>query len=130
MIIFGWGYTKRRNFGPVLKQLCTNCHNETHWHLHRVSIWFTLFFIPVFPYSTTMFLACPVCTSGVELNKNDFERIRPIAEANERFVQGKITEEEHTRLISQKPAPVKPKADGWSKYDEQGRLIEIDPRLS
>jgi hypothetical protein len=32
--------------------------------------------------------------------------------------------------VEQKPAPVKPKADGWSKYDEQGRLIEIDPRLS
>jgi hypothetical protein len=36
-------------------------------HYFTVTKWFRLYFIPIIPYSTKHFLACPHCTTGAEL---------------------------------------------------------------
>jgi hypothetical protein len=38
--------------------------------------WFTLFFIPVIPYSSKYCITCPNCGSYEELSKEEFERIK------------------------------------------------------
>lgn len=99
--IFGWGHTKFKDFGPALQRSCENCNNEKFWHLCKSSVWFTLFFIPIFPYKNDKLLLCPVCQSGLILTNEDFEEIAPIAEANLSLAKGEITESEHVQLIAQ-----------------------------
>jgi NADH pyrophosphatase NudC (nudix superfamily) len=63
--------------------------------------WFTLFFIPVFPYSIKYFLSCPICQYGLTLDSKQTDEIKPIAEANQALMDGKISESEYKTRINQ-----------------------------
>jgi hypothetical protein len=67
VIIFGWGGGKAKNHGPAVPQACPSCGHDGFLHYFTVTKWFRLYFIPIIPYSTKHFLACPVCTSSTEL---------------------------------------------------------------
>jgi hypothetical protein len=43
---------------------CPHCRNTGARHLYRIRAWITLLGIPVFPYATARYLACPVCGVG------------------------------------------------------------------
>lgn len=101
MIIFGWGHQTTKNFGPTFKNHCNHCNNDEYWMLARIMTWFTLFFIPVFPYSIKYFLSCPICQYGLTLDSQQTERIKPIAEANQSLIDDKITEAEYKIQINQ-----------------------------
>lgn len=111
MIIFGWGRQTIKRIGIAFKRMCDHCHNEDYWVLTQITTWFTLFFIPVIPYSTKYFLSCPVCQYGLTLDSKQVEEIRPLAETNQLLVDGKITAEEyHARLNqphNESPEPIK-----------------------
>jgi len=69
MIIFG--------FKTMLKALmqtqlytCTHCNNTVPFNIVRARKWFTLFWIPVIPYSTKYYLTCSICENGYELTKD------------------------------------------------------------
>lgn len=94
-IIFGWGRQTLKSFGPVLKYRCDHCHNEKHWMLYCKRTWFTLFFIPVIPYSTEYLMLCPVCNYGVKLEKSKFEEYKAIAQCNTDLINKVITQQEH-----------------------------------
>ena len=101
MIIFGWGHQMIKNFGPTFRSLCDHCNNEEYWVLTRIMTWFTLFFIPIFPYEIKYFITCPICRYGVELNREQIDKIKPLAEANQLLVDGKMKKEEYqTKLNS------------------------------
>lgn len=76
MIIFGWGYVTLKKFGPVRKFSCNNCRNEVDWYLQKVISWITLFFIPVIPYHMKYLLVCYDCGHSLELEKEEFERLK------------------------------------------------------
>ncbi len=101
MIIFGWGRQTIKQIGAVFKTLCNHCHNEEYWILARITTWFTLFFIPIIPYSTKYFLSCPVCKYGVTLNDQQIGEIKPIAEINQLLVDGQITPAEYQVRMAQ-----------------------------
>ncbi|OJI07306.1 hypothetical protein BK005_01925 [bacterium CG10_37_50] len=103
MIIFGWGHQKINNVGPTFKQQCSHCNNSEYWLLNKISTWFTLFFIPVFPYENKHFLSCPICQYGVELKSAQADEIKPFAEANQLLIDGKITENEYKTRLSLLP---------------------------
>ena len=108
MIIFGWGRQTIKEIGVAFKQLCGHCNNEEYWVLTRVMTWFTLFFIPIFPYSIKYFLSCPICKYGLTLDDNQVNEIRPSAENNKLLLEGKITQAEYEANILQpktKPSP-------------------------
>ena len=69
MIIFGWGHERVKQIGPLSEKQCKNCNNQTNREMLKISTWFTLFFIPVFPYSIKYFKACPVCNVAELLEK-------------------------------------------------------------
>jgi hypothetical protein len=94
-IIFGWGKQTLKSFGPVLKYHCDHCHNEKYWVLYCKRTWFTLFFIPVIPYSTEYLMLCPVCRYGVKLTKDKFVEYKAIAQCNTDLINKVITQEEH-----------------------------------
>lgn len=49
MIIFGW--RTRSKFG-IIDVRCARCHDVTQYHRMVYRRWFTLFFIPIFPFRT------------------------------------------------------------------------------
>lgn len=65
----------------------------------RASEWFTLFFVPVFPYKIESYLICPICEYGFKLDGEKFEQLRPMAEANQLLINGKISESEHGKRM-------------------------------
>jgi len=83
----------------VALETCQHCGNEQPWYLARVSTWFTLFFIPVFPYSVKRLYICPICQSHYEITPDQYEAMRPIAEANQRLQEGKITNQQHRQVM-------------------------------
>lgn len=59
-IIFGWGFVTKsqKGFFPIG---CSKC--KVFLQVVKVTKWFTLFFIPVIPYSRELFLYCEKCDS-------------------------------------------------------------------
>ena len=108
MIIFGWGFQTIKNFGPAFRRLCDHCHNEEYWILTRIMTWFTLFFIPIFPYEVKYRLACPICKYGMVLNGDQTAKIKPITIANQLLIDGKITQEEYALRLGEPSAPAAP----------------------
>ncbi len=64
-IIFGFGRRTMRVLGFTAARLCGNCHNTSPWKVMKVTRWFTLFFIPIIPYSSKYLAVCPTCSRGV-----------------------------------------------------------------
>jgi hypothetical protein len=119
MILFGWGHTTRKNFGPTFEQECSNCHNTKYWILTRIRVWFTLFFIPVFPYENKHFLSCPICQHGLTLNSQQLQEVKPLAEMNQLLVDGQITKEEYQRRILT--------LNGDSPIQGEPRVHDVEP---
>lgn len=62
IILFG---TKAiyKNMGTVGSYSCQRCNNLSEWQFMQYRLWFTLFFIPVFPISRKYeYLQCPICS--------------------------------------------------------------------
>jgi uncharacterized protein YbaR (Trm112 family) len=93
-VIFGWNHQIVNNIGPVLPQVCPNCKNDEFWHLLKISTWFTLFFIPVFPYENNRLIMCPVCKEGLKIDADTYTIYKSIAEINIEFSEKRITESE------------------------------------
>lgn len=50
---------------------CQNCHNVSHYRIFSRKEWFTLFWIPIFPFSSTHYISCPVCNFGKKIKKQE-----------------------------------------------------------
>ncbi|MCU0680136.1 MAG: zinc-ribbon domain-containing protein [Planctomycetes bacterium] len=119
MIIFGWGHQTIKNVGPVFKNHCSHCNNKEYWTLTKYTTWFTLFFIPVIPYSIKYFLSCPVCQYGITLDNRQLEQIEPTARANQLLIDGKITEIEYKAKFKQ--------SENGTPSSVEGEVIEKKP---
>ncbi|OQA15195.1 MAG: hypothetical protein BWY64_02966 [bacterium ADurb.Bin363] len=100
-VIFGWGRQTIKKHGPVFRSRCDRCNNEEMWQLYTRRTWFTLFFIPVIPYSTEHLLICPVCSYGAVITREKFEELKGVADCNMDLMNKKITEDEHKNRIGQ-----------------------------
>lgn len=70
-IIYG---TKR--FDKTLGNLkplwqCEHCNNAVHFRVFRVTTWFTIFWIPLFPVERKFFVTCPICNYGKKMQKKE-----------------------------------------------------------
>lgn len=52
---------------------CQRCQNMTEYMYIKYTKWFTLFFIPIFPYSFKYFLVCPICSASIEMTSEQFD---------------------------------------------------------
>ncbi|MBQ9123052.1 MAG: zinc ribbon domain-containing protein [Lachnospiraceae bacterium] len=50
---------------------CQHCNNASRYRVFRRRNWFTLFWIPIFPFSSKYFITCPICNFGSKLKKQD-----------------------------------------------------------
>lgn len=95
MFLFGWGKKTVKQIGIAFKNRCNNCHNEDFWILSKITTWFSLYLIPVLPYSTKYFLSCPICQQGLVLNQEQLRQIKPLAELNQLLASGQISESDY-----------------------------------
>jgi len=76
IFIFGLGYTKTYNYQAKMETICPRCNNTVYMNLTKITKWFTLFFIPVFPYDTKFIITCPACPYEVSVNGAYFENAK------------------------------------------------------
>ena len=67
-ILFGTKTKVER--GGTSSEFCPYCNRRTTASILEESKWFTLFFIPVFPYSEKYFVQCNVCGLRGEIEEN------------------------------------------------------------
>jgi hypothetical protein len=99
--IFGWNEPEITSYGPVYQHTCPNCRNSEYWQLQKISHYFTLFFIPIFPHSSKYWYYCPVCNRGVELEADTAKYYKVIADVNTAFLNKVITEDERFARIEE-----------------------------
>jgi len=95
MIIFGWGRVTSKKYGPTMVTKCPNCHNDIWLQLYRYREWFTLFFIPVFPYSSKYLLLCDVCSKGVQLKGEHLQRAKQMNILTNELFKETISKDEY-----------------------------------
>lgn len=94
-IIFGFGRRTVRVLGFTAARLCGNCHNTSPWKVMKVTRWFTLFFIPIVPYSSKYLAICPTCSRGIQVD----------AKAAQSMAAGSAAPTDGWRQPSPLPAP-------------------------
>lgn len=57
---------------------CEECKYSTHWAYLRCRTWFTLYYIPLIPYSSKKVFCCPECGYGIKVNQYNEHRIMPL----------------------------------------------------
>ncbi|MDR1410115.1 MAG: zinc ribbon domain-containing protein [Oscillospiraceae bacterium] len=73
MIIIWGTRSKAKILGITAPQICQHCGNLVQNEVIRVMRWFTLFWIPIFPFSIKYHLACPICKNDRPVNKAEAE---------------------------------------------------------
>jgi len=76
-IIFGTR-RMRKPMGDVML-LCQRCQRPSVHALVKLHTWFTLFFIPIFPFSIKYATACPMCGAGTQIDKARAEHLESVA---------------------------------------------------
>lgn len=76
MIIYGWNRQTRRIVGTVGTTNCSHCNMTSDFHLVQRRTWFTLFYIPVIPYSSKYFVLCSRCEWGWQPNDSEVLRLK------------------------------------------------------
>lgn len=72
LVIFGFGHQTFREDEFRNQEVCRHCNNTVRMLLTKKTNWFSLFFIPVIPYSTGYGKICPVCSRGIPLHYDDY----------------------------------------------------------
>lgn len=87
MIIFGWGFRTKRELGPLGPYKCNACDKVGYFILVRAISWFSIFFIPMVPYSKKYYAVCPNCKNVTELGPESVKELRELAEKNKAALQ-------------------------------------------
>jgi hypothetical protein len=93
--IFGWGRKTVKDYGPTIPAKCGNCNNNVYFKLVNVKLWFTLFFVPVFPYESKYILLCSTCSRGRELYDKDIEKAKNYNRLTTSYLKKEITDEQY-----------------------------------
>jgi hypothetical protein len=73
MILFGVR-SRRKRLGTVTTE-CPQCHRTCSQAVARAQRWFTLFFIPIFPFSSKYYSVCSMCSGATKLDRAQAERL-------------------------------------------------------
>jgi len=68
VIVFGWGQGQVNDRGEVVSVVCPNCHNHVFLHEIQSNRQVSLYFVPLGSYRTDVYLACPICRHGLQVD--------------------------------------------------------------
>ena len=74
-LIFGFGHIKSNRFQTTFSINCPGCNANVCLIALKISKWFSLFFLPVFPYSFEYYAQCPLCSFEEKIDKMRYEEI-------------------------------------------------------
>jgi hypothetical protein len=69
MIIIWGSKGFQKLLGYTQMTQCAHCNNINPFQVLCVRTWFTLFWIPIFPFSTKYLIMCPICGYGSDTHK-------------------------------------------------------------
>jgi hypothetical protein len=98
-VIFGFGRRRTRDHGPVVACTCPHCHNVVSLSLLHVTTWFTLFFIPVIPYSSKRFLVCSICRFARPVTKGNGPALEEMASITQSWRGGTLSDDDYAQRI-------------------------------
>lgn len=76
MIIWGFGRQLRLFKKDVYEKACDYCGEQQAWQICVLTTWFTIFFIPIIPYSFSYRVECPNCKSYRKLTKEEYNILK------------------------------------------------------
>ena len=94
IVLFGFGHKTNSVIGPLDKTTCQTCDKFDFPLLIKTRTWFTMFFIPVFPYKTVHFIKCSICEALKPISNEKFEDLKALSKLNQAAVDGSISEED------------------------------------
>ena len=74
-LFFGMNKQTMKKLGRIPEQICGHCQKPSQRVLIKVIDWFTVFFIPIFPFMTRYALVCPLCDDTREVTGEEMEEI-------------------------------------------------------
>jgi hypothetical protein len=93
MVLFvGWGGGVTQDLGEVAPTICPNCHNHVFLHHVHADKRISLYFVPMVPYASDAYLACPICRSGVHLKPEQVPAVDRMRASTARFRRGLVDE--------------------------------------
>ena len=98
-LIFGFGRRRVKDLGPVVACTCSRCHNEVSLSLVHVTAWFTLFFIPLVPYSRKQFLTCPICAWSLPVTNASGPALDEMAGITRTWRAGEMADADYAKRI-------------------------------
>jgi uncharacterized protein YbaR (Trm112 family) len=92
VVVFGWG-GETKDLGEVAPAICPRCRNTVFLHHIRTDKRVSLYFIPLVPYGTDEYLACPICRNGLQVRKEQRAAIEGMRNETRQFRRGVIPED-------------------------------------
>jgi putative oligomerization/nucleic acid binding protein len=101
VVIFGWGAGDAQDLGEVAPVVCPNCHNDVFMRHIRSEKRVSLYFIPLVPYGSDQYLACPICMSGLQVRPEQRPAIERMRETTAAFRRGVVSADSYRFLVDQ-----------------------------
>jgi tetratricopeptide (TPR) repeat protein len=76
-----WGYRSRNKVMGQVKSVCPQCRREGFQTVVRSRRWFTLYFIPLIPFSKKSIARCNLCGFQYAMNNDQVDALFPQAQA-------------------------------------------------
>jgi putative oligomerization/nucleic acid binding protein len=99
MLIVGWGGGVTQDLGEVAPTVCPHCHNTVFLHQITSNKQVSVYFIPIVPYASNAYLACPICHSGIQLKPAQIPSVDHMRGMSARFRQGGADETEYRAAV-------------------------------
>jgi uncharacterized protein YbaR (Trm112 family) len=101
VLIFGWGAGEAKDMGEVAPATCPNCHNAVYLHHIRSEKRVSLYFVPLVPYGTDEYLACPICRQGLQLQAGQSQIVQRMRAATAVHRRGRVGDAQYAETVRQ-----------------------------
>ncbi len=72
-----WGTGKRKKVTKyAITDLCGCCGTAARMSIIKISVYFSMFFIPLFNVKSNYYVVCPNCQAAREVSKKEFKQIK------------------------------------------------------
>ncbi len=112
-MFFIWGTGKRKKVTKyAITDLCGCCGTAARMSIIKISVYFSLFFIPLFNIKSNYYVVCPSCQAAREVSKKEFKQIK------EQYKMGQ------TAQVQEVPQAQQPVASQPAQPVQQARPVE------
>jgi hypothetical protein len=99
VVVFGWGQGRATDRGEVVEVRCPSCHNDVYLHAIHSTKEVSLYFIPLVPYGTDEYLACPICRHGLQVGPHHTGAVQAMIASTGLWRRGAITAADYRARI-------------------------------